>query len=316
MNNINQDDLSINIFDLFKALWQGKYIVILFVLLSVMLASFYLRFSEPQYTVYLQVVPAEKKEGSATNSLLQSYGGVAELVGISMPSFGGNGNFEHFKEIFKSRSVYEKLVNDYELMKVLFGEEWDKKLNNTWKPNPPKTSDKIKNFIKYTLGIRSYPKTPPGIEEVERIFNNMVSISTDRKGIITTLSIEISDPGLGKKIIKEMHKAADDILRHRSAIQTEVYIEYINKKISESQLKEHRQALIKTLSEQQKILMMSNAGNFFAAEPFSSIVSSSTPTFPYPKTVLVLFSSSGFLFGCIFVIIYSFTKKQFFDRQN
>ena len=66
----------------------------------------------------------------------------------------------------------------------------------------------------------------------------------------------------GKKLIDFLHKETDTILRERNSVKTKQYIEYITRKISESKLQEHREVLIKSLSDQQRILMMSNAGNF------------------------------------------------------
>ena len=207
---MENDDYSIGIIQLLQILWKSKILIFFVFFLSIVLASIYLRNTPPSFTVQLQVVPVENSGGSEINNVLGQYSDIAGMVGISIPNVS-TGNFEHFKRIIKSRAVYLSLMEKNDLMKIVFGSAWDENLNNSWVPEELSFQDKIKNAIKWMLGMRIYPQKPPNIDDFERLINSMISISTDREGIVTTISAQAQDPKFGKIIIENLHHEADMI---------------------------------------------------------------------------------------------------------
>ena len=81
MSSLNDDEIDLR--ELFGALWRGKIVIMVCVIMAIVLAAFYLRTAEREHTVRYVFAPIES-DNSGYN--LEGLGGFASLAGISLPS--------------------------------------------------------------------------------------------------------------------------------------------------------------------------------------------------------------------------------------
>ena len=117
----SRGDDEIDLRELFGALWRGKFLIILCVLVAITLAALYLRSAEQKYTVTYVFVPVASDD---TGSNLNGLGGLASLAGISLPS-SSSGDFKTFKYLLKSEEVSSFLLKDEDLIRQIFSSEWN-----------------------------------------------------------------------------------------------------------------------------------------------------------------------------------------------
>ena len=104
----SRDDNDIDLSELFKALWQGKFLIMLCLLVAITMSALYLRSAERKYTVTYVFVPVTSDDAGPN---LSGLGGLASLAGISLPS-SSSGDFKTFKyltfPVFSIRSSLQK----------------------------------------------------------------------------------------------------------------------------------------------------------------------------------------------------------------
>ena len=73
MNQNNELNDEIDLKDLFLTLWSGKLYIVLFSIISVCIASFYLQYAERKYTVEYNLKPVGETKNSPSLSGLGGF---------------------------------------------------------------------------------------------------------------------------------------------------------------------------------------------------------------------------------------------------
>ena len=119
MSSLNNDEIDLR--ELFGALWRGKVVIMLCVMMAIAQAAFDLRTAEREYTVRYVFAPIES-DNSGSN--LGGLGWCASLAGISLPS-SASSDFLKFKFLLTSEDVAAQILKNDKLTKSIFASEWD-----------------------------------------------------------------------------------------------------------------------------------------------------------------------------------------------
>ena len=303
-NNELNDEISLK--DLFSTLWAGKIYLILVLIISVFLTSFYLQFVERKYTVEYNLKPVgETKSGSSLSGL----GGFASLAGIQLPA-SSNNDFNIFKELITSPEVSEIIFENRRIIKDIFSSEWDDKLNNFSRPPKSKTQIFISNVKKLLSGNKEVNYLPPNPRRLAIFINNNVQIKENKETGFLKFMSETSKPELILSLIIEATKASDNIMRQRYIdFSTEPLIFYKDK-LRTARSREHREALAELIGQEEQKLMFASRGKYFIAEPYMNPIISLRPTSPKPNLILALSLVLGLFIGVALVIIQQALKKE------
>jgi len=142
-NNELNDEIDLR--NLFFTLWDGKIYIILILILSVFLASFYLHSAERKYFVEYNLKPVGESENTPS---LSGLGGFASIAGIQLPT-SSNNDFNIYKKLITSEEVSEIIFENKKIIKDIFRSEWDETLNNFSSPQ----KSKIQIFL---VTLRNY----------------------------------------------------------------------------------------------------------------------------------------------------------------
>jgi hypothetical protein len=303
-NNELNDEISLK--DLFSTLWAGKIYLILVLIISVFLTSFYLQFVERKYTVEYNLKPVgETKSGSSLSGL----GGFASLAGIQLPA-SSNNDFNIFKELITSPEVSEIIFENRRIIKDIFSSEWDDKLNNFSRPPKSKTQIFVSNVKKLLSGNKEVNYLPPNPRRLAIFINNNVQIKENKETGFLKFMSETSKPELILSLIIEATKASDNIMRQRYIdFSTEPLIFYKDK-LRTARSREHREALAELIGQEEQKLMFASRGKYFIAEPYMNPIISLRPTSPKPNLILALSLVLGLFIGVALVIIQQALKKE------
>jgi uncharacterized protein involved in exopolysaccharide biosynthesis len=113
-----EEDDTIDLFELIATLLRYKYLILLITILAPVLAYGVLQFIPKQYTATTTFIQVGGEGGS--NRLAQ-FGALASLAGVNLPdSSGGEQLSSKIEVILKSREFARQLVNEMQLMPLLF----------------------------------------------------------------------------------------------------------------------------------------------------------------------------------------------------
>ena len=130
----------------------------------------------------------------------------------------------------------------------------------------------------------------------------------DKLSNITTVSLKSVNPDFGIKLLKKVHKIADDELKNRSLKRTSDYISFLNDQLLKTTKQDQRLSLISTLAEQQRSRMIASSDLSYAAELFGNLYQSNSPTEPRIRNKILIYFSIGFFLGLFISILKYFIK--------
>lgn len=271
-------------------LWGAKWPVIIGTIVGLLGAIAYLHLATPRYQAFLQLVPTEQSGVQVNRNIT----GLASLAGINLPR-GQGSQFAFALETMTGRDVAEAVAKDRALMARLFAGQWDA-VRQQW-AEPHDSLRATKDAIKRLLAIKVIPWAPPGASDLQRYLQRNLALTENPKRSIATVTLTHPDPETARDLLAAVHRGSDAHLRRRMEARTIAYIAYIRDKLRTVDLAEHREALAVALAEQERLLMMAQTGQPFAADPLGMVSVTDAPV--SPNTVLVLAGgiAAGALFG-------------------
>ena len=289
--------------DLISIALVNKRIVLSSVVALFVLALFYLKFATYLYSAGLQLTPVQQ----STQQLDSRLSGLASIAGLNLSQEHSVSPFTLFVEGLNSRQTAEELAKNPVIMRTVFSNQWNENQSSWVRPSGAKAG--LTRILKSLFLGSKTEWVPPGAAELESYLLGNVRVRQRPGESIVSIQFNHPDPEFARLLILELHKAADEFLRHRTLVRTDQYISYLTEQMSQVTIAEHRQALAAAFSEQEKLRMMADSGLPFAAEPFGPIAISSRPVSPRPGTVLVSSIILGALIGIGIVAIRYFLTE-------
>ncbi len=212
----------IDLYELWLVLVKRKKWILGITFLAVVLALIICFILPPVYKTEATLMPLGGKEKG-----LGGLSALAGLAGISLPSSGSGITVE---AVLKSRILRERIVKRLNLLPRLFPDKWD---------------EEHKRWI-----LENEEDHPPTVFDGAEALKDMISVSSDRKTGVLTLSVEYpKDPELAYQIAEVALNEAQKILNEKSFTMARKYRLYVEKR-----LKEAREVLKKTEDIYEKFM--------------------------------------------------------------
>ena len=231
-----------SILDYMRALSKGKWFILLFTVLGTIIgvSSYYLLPKKYKAEVSLMTISS-----SGTGGI----GGLASQIN-SMPMMGsmlgdlgkmGGGKSKELVNILKSRTLAEKIIERFDLKKVLFASQYDPKTNTY--------------FAKFPEILRPIPVME---DVVWRFHKKVLKVEEEKKTTLIKMSVTMKDPVLAAKVANRMVLELQDFIENNS-----LTIAKRNRIFLEEQLVKTRVKLLETGKE---------LNQFYADNKISSVV--------------------------------------------
>jgi len=160
------------------------------------------------------------------------------------------------------------------------------------------------------LEIEADPEKQPTMWDAYRSLNGMITISTDKKSGLTTISMEREDPKQAASLLNLLVETFNSHLKEQAIREAEANIAYMTRQIEGTPLLEMRQTLYTVIAEQTKQIMLAKAQPYFA---FKIIDPPEVPDkkFKPKRSIMVILSIlvAGFV-SVFFVFFLEYIAKQ------
>ena len=295
-NQEENDSLRNTLSEFYSLLFDYKKIVFLIpFLLSLITAAYTLSIT----SIYeSQTTLAANSQSSSGLSGILNNSGLAAIAGITSSTGTRNLGAEGI-EILKSRKFITDFIKEEKiLVNLMAAEGWDKDKNEVI-INPDVYDIKNK---KWTLGDNSMPSD----QEAYKAFVDRMSLSTDVKTGFVTLKIKHFSPEVAKEWTEKLVKSLNDYLREVDLIEAEKTISYLDKLLSENNLREGNSSLVNLKQQQIKIIMNAKAREQYVFRVLDPPVAPEKRFSPKRTQIVV---SSGFIYFSIFFLLAYLLKK-------
>lgn len=254
--DFDQDD-EINLLELWQVVWKRRKLiarivavcVVLTVVVSLLMTNIY----ESKAVIMTVEAKSSGGAGGMAAALMGQIGGLSSIVGTPESASAAE-----ISLLLKSNILREKIIKEYNLLPILFSDQWDEE-KKRWKK--PSFLSKLVSLPFKLIGLlkpddkKAVKKSEEGVPDIYdalRVLDDIISIQDVKgKGLVSkdmtiNISAQFDDPVIAANLVQYFVAALND---HMSKEARRVAA--LNKKYLEEQLLQNSDPLIK-----QKIYTM------------------------------------------------------------
>jgi uncharacterized protein involved in exopolysaccharide biosynthesis len=282
---ISQDsENEINFLDLWKILFEHKFIVLITAVLSTII-SIIIAINSP--IVYkaetLLTLPSGGNSSSRLSSIASQFGGLASMAGINV---GKNGNAAELIAIINSRTFIVNFINEKNLQAELFPKLWDNN-KKQWKQNIQ----------------------PPSDLNISDAFRGKLSVKYNKKIRMIILSIRYRDPKLAAQWANNLVKRINTYLREKAIKESKDSIQFLTLQLKKTNIIELQQVLFNLIEAQTKTIMLANVREEYALKVIDPAYIPEVRLKPQKKIIVMTGAFVGLLTGIFLAFLLNFIQK-------
>ncbi|EKF9174951.1 LPS O-antigen length regulator [Vibrio cholerae] len=300
-------DDEIDLRELFKALWQGKWIIIavtfVFAVGSVLFAL-----SQPNiYKADTLLAPAESSGSGGLAKMAGQLGGLATLAGVNLGS-GESSQTELAAQVMKSRQFIQHFIEKYELLVPLMaGKEWDLSSNQLI-INNELYDEQTRTWLREPQGLRG--AKPTAQEAHETFIKEILTVSTDKTSGLYTVSVSHYSPFIAQQWATWLVEEINQVMRERTIAETTQNLNYLQEQLQRTSVADMQATFYKLIEEQTKSLMLAEVQDEFIFKVVDPAVVPELKAGPKRALICVLGTLLGGMLGVAMVLVrFAFRKE-------
>jgi uncharacterized protein involved in exopolysaccharide biosynthesis len=296
-------DDEIDLREIFSALWQGKWLIIVTTFLFSVASVLYALSLPDIYKSEVTLAPVSEDSGLKIPGQL---GGLAALAGVNLGGMGGGDKTGLAMEILKSRDFIGRFIEQNDLyLPVMAANGWSRSEDKLLL-NPKVYNEQTQQWIR-KVNAPFQPK--PSILETVEEFKKLFSVSQDKTSGMVKLSVEHFSPYLAKNWADSLVKAINEEMRTRELTEAERSIAYLNQQIAQTNLADVRTMLFSLIEEQTKTLMLANVREEYVFKTVDPAVVAEKKSKPARALICILAAMLGFMLSALIVLVRYFSRK-------
>ncbi|HGS5145927.1 TPA: Wzz/FepE/Etk N-terminal domain-containing protein [Vibrio parahaemolyticus] len=302
-------DDEIDLRELFKALWKGKWIVIV-TTFTFAIGSVLYALSLPNiYKADALLAPAESSNGGGLSNMAGQLGGLAALAGVNLGA-SESSQTDLAVQVMKSRQFVEAFINKHDLLVPLMAaKDWDLP-NNKLILDEELYNSSTGDWLREPNGLRG---AKPTAQEAFRVFNKEVlSISQDQESSLYTVSVKHYSPYIAQQWVNWLIEDINKVMRERTIAETSQNLAYLNAQLQKTAVADMQSTFYKLIEEQTKSLMLAEVQEEFIFKVVDPAVVPELKDGPKRALICVLGTLLGGMFGVAIVLVrFAFRKEAY-----
>ncbi len=259
----------INLLDYWRVIWKRRKMIVRLAVVVPVLTAVISLFMTNIYQAKTIIAPISSKDGSAgglTSMLAQQFGG---LPGMIVP---GAASASEIVNLLNSNILREKIITRYNLLPVLFPDDWDPEKNRWKKTEGVGISLNPRVWMSALARIVSPP--PPGIAKKEpgvpdvwdglRELDDLVSVKNNIKDNSITITADFRDPEMSAKLADYFLTSLTDHMSAEARRVADVNRKYLETQLGSTADPFIKQKIYNLIAQQIETSMMAEVKENFA----------------------------------------------------
>ncbi|MDA0123628.1 Wzz/FepE/Etk N-terminal domain-containing protein [Vibrio sp. MM46] len=299
-------DDEIDLRELFKALWKGKWIIVATTFAFAIGSVFYALNLPNIYKSDALLAPAESSNGGGLSKMAGQLGGLAALAGVNLGA-GESSQTDLAVQVMKSRQFVETFINKHDLLVPLMAaKDWDL-TNNKLILDEELYNPNTGEWLREPNGLRG--STPTSQEAFEVFNKEVLTINQDKESGLYTVSVKYYSPYVAQQWVNWLIEDINKVMRERTIAETSQNLAYLNTQLQKTAVADMQSTFYKLIEEQTKSLMLAEVQEEFVFKIIDPAVISETPFLPNRFIIVLMGSIFGGIFSC-FIVLCFFLKRQ------
>ncbi len=273
----NDDDVSLADFiGIIRRNWRLFAIITLACTTIATLVAFLMT---PVYEAEVLLAPAKDEQSSVLDSLAGSFGGLAELAGVSLS--GGGGSKDEAIALLQSKMLTLQFIEDEKLLPVLFPQKWDAK-RGQWND--------------------SDPEDIPTLGDAFKLWDEDIrTVETSTTSSLITLTIDWKDRQQAVRWASELVRRANELMRDRAVAEARKSLEVLSEGLAKTNIVAVQQAIQSVMESQVKTMALAKVREEYYFRVIDPAVVPDADDFVEPQRILLIIA--GVVGGAILALI-------------
>lgn len=276
MTNRGNYDEGITLRRVLEILWSGKAVIIATTVLFAVGSVAYALLAKEIFRAEALLVPAEQQSAPMIGGQL---GGLAALAGVNMTEGSG----VEALAVLKSRQFARDFIEQYNLMPVIFEDEWDAE-NERWLTDDP-------------------TETPDLRDGAEFFHEEILQVGEERGTGLVTLGVEWTDPIVAADWASVLVRRLNDRLREGALREAEANVAYLESEMTNTTLFSLQESIGRLLESELQKLMLARGNEEFAFKIVDPPVPPKQRVRPKRALTAVVGTLLGGLLGVFIVLV-------------
>jgi uncharacterized protein involved in exopolysaccharide biosynthesis len=300
-------DDEIDLLELFKALWRGKWWIFLTTIIGAGIAVAIAIWLPNVYRAEALLAPSAEQQGGGLGALAGQFGGLASLAGISL----GDSKTDKTSiaiEVARSRQFVTAFVRKHHLEVPLIAAIKADKRSGDLILDPEIYDDAAKQWVREVPAGKSIEPTD---WELVKAFNAITSVAMDKKSGLATVAIEYYSPQLAKQWVDWLVADLNQTMKQRDVADAERNISYLKTQLAKTSVADMQTVFYKLIEEQTKTLMLAEVNQEYVFKTLDPAVVAEEKVKPKRALIAVLGTVLGGMAGMMLVLIrYALRRRQ------
>ncbi|MDC3216942.1 Wzz/FepE/Etk N-terminal domain-containing protein [Gammaproteobacteria bacterium] len=291
-------DEAIDFRELFKVLWDGKFLVIAVTSIFSIAAVIYSLSLPNIYQSKAYLSPVGEQVG--TGQGMQGVGGLASLAGISLsPQSGGSKSIKALEKLNSLSFFSENILPNIFLPDLMAIESWDESSNSI-------IYDR-KIFDKET---KAWLVEIPSAQQSYRAFNENLRIFKDELTGFVTIAVKHQSPYIAKEWTELIVNELNDFFRAKDKVEAKAAMNFLNAQIAQTSFTEIKQVIAKLLQEKTQQLTLIEVNDFYVFEYIDPPAVMEKKIEPTRSFICIVGAFLGAVLGVFIVLIRFYLREK------
>lgn len=300
-------DDEIDLRELFKALWKGKWIIIVTTFIFAIGSVLYALSLPNIYKSNVLLAPAESSNGGGLSKMAGQLGGLAALAGVNLGA-SESSQTDLAVQVMKSRQFVDAFINKHDLLVPLMAaKDWDL-TNNKLILDEDLYNPTTSEWLREPNGLRG--ATPTAQEAFEVFSKEVFNVSQDKESGLYTVSVKNYSPYIAQQWVNWLIEDINKVMRERTIAETSQNLAYLNTQLQKTAVADMQSTFYKLIEEQTKSLMLAEVQEEFIFKVVDPAVVPELKDGPKRALICVLGTLLGGMLGVAIVLVrFAFRKE-------
>ena len=308
MNNVPTDQLNnnyddeIDLRELFHVLWDKIFYIGAITSIFSLISIIYALMLPNIYQSQAVMMPMEANQGMS--GMLGQYSGMASLAGISLPSESGSKAQEAIARIQSLEFFSNSFLPQIKLENLMAVKKWNQ-ASNTLTYDASAFNSESGQWVRK---VKPPTSTIPSSQKAYKQYQEIMSVSEDKKTSFVTLSVEHKSPVIAQQWVEIMMDQIDQVMRDQDRQTALQSIAYLNSLAPTVNYEEISKALASLQQEQMKRLMMVEANENYIFKVLDSPIVPEMKVKPQRSLIVILGTMLGMMLSVLGVLVWHYTR--------
>lgn len=299
-------DDEIDLAELFRALWQGRWWIIGCGFLCAAIAVAVALWLPNIYRAEAKLSPSSEQQGGGLSALAGQFGGLASLAGINLGG-GGSDKVGLAIEVAKSRQFVAGFIERHQLAVPLMATLGANKLGDEVRINSKMYDEQTRTWVRKV----DPPKQPkPSDWEMYKAFSQLMTAEQDKKSGLVTIGIDYYAPEVAKQWVDWLVADLNQVMKQKDIDEAQRNIAYLKLQLEKTPVADMQTVFYKLIEEQTKTLMLAEVNQEYVFKTLDPAVVPEEKAKPKRALIVVLGGILGGMLGVMLVLLRHALRRQ------